>query len=840
MTRQFNWHRDLTYGANGSVTFKEGATNRVAVYEPIHNERGALRSERLHVRASKATAANGTVSFTSDPTRRADAIQLITYNAKGQKLTLDLGNGTQTRYSYDNKTFRLTHLFTTRRPAADFSGDCDSNTANNVRPLRPCGVQNLHYTYDPVGNITHIQDDAQQTVFFRNSRVEPSSDYIYDALYRLVEANGREQALGNIPPTLPEENWPQVPIPTDRTLRQYKQRYEYDSAGNFVAMHHVAGNGSWHRYYRTATDSNRLLQTRMHDNDWASADSSKDTHYRYDSHGSMLNLGAQPIDFDVRWDHRDMIKHLWLGGGGDSYYQYDSNKQRSRKFIQRVTANGSAGIQEERIYFGGFERYRRSNANGVVEEIESHHLIEGDHRVLLVDDVLVASSQAGPNGIAIDQVTNWRYQYSNHLGSVGLELDRQMRVISHEVFHPYGTLAFRMLNEAIKAPAKRYRYTGMERDEESGLSYHAARYYLPRLGRWTSCDPLGIRSSLNGLAYGRCNPLDFIDPTGLADYDWPSGASFISPSNRADRGTLAHKEVLPVIEGRINADGWFTADTEVRTLPGGSKTEDSWSPGEIDLRIWGSTQGNKIADLKPLAGFESASEQTANYALYDDTEFSSKRNDRPLTDYASDALNPVEVDNRTYLLSQNPSTPERVDYYRYDKVTPNYPIVEYKPVLPSQDPGSAEPQATAESAPEPSSDSESGSADIETAILMGVGAAVGFLANKGIEKHVSTELRTGVKAVTGVVITAAIHTVRTLGVRGTAVAAEYVATQAAEALVAAAPPVAAVLTAGAVGYGIGTIINSQLSEETQMTIGGTINETLENGWTNVKEFYFGK
>ena len=76
--------------------------------------------------------------------------------------------------------------------------------------------------------------------------------------------------------------------------------------------------------------------------------------------------------------------------------------------------------------------------------------------------------------------------------------------------------------------------------------------------------------------------------------------------------------------------------------------------------------------------------------------------------------------------------------------------------------------------------------------------------------------------------------------RGTAVAAEYVATQAAEALVAAAPPVAAVLTAGAVGYGIGTIINSQLSEETQMTIGGTINETLENGWTNVKEFYFGK
>jgi hypothetical protein len=34
-----------------------------------------------------------------------------------------------------------------------------------------CGLQNLHYTYDPAGNITHIRDDAQQTIYFRNTRV---------------------------------------------------------------------------------------------------------------------------------------------------------------------------------------------------------------------------------------------------------------------------------------------------------------------------------------------------------------------------------------------------------------------------------------------------------------------------------------------------------------------------------------------------------------------------------------------------------------------------------------------------------------------------------------------
>jgi hypothetical protein len=53
-------------------------------------------------------------------------------------------------------------------------------------------VQNLNYTYDPAGNITHIQDDAQQTIYFSNHRVESSNDYTYDAVYRLIEATGRE------------------------------------------------------------------------------------------------------------------------------------------------------------------------------------------------------------------------------------------------------------------------------------------------------------------------------------------------------------------------------------------------------------------------------------------------------------------------------------------------------------------------------------------------------------------------------------------------------------------------------------------------------------------------
>ncbi len=518
MTLLYNWHRDITFGANGAEQPTPGATNRVAVYKPEYNERGALVSEWLHVRATKATDESGRVSFSEDTERSRQVIKRITYNVKGQKLSMELGNDTTTRYTYDSETFRLVHLFT-RRDDDISKGDCASNTAGAPRPQRPCGVQNLHYTYDPVGNITHIHDDAQQTIYFRNGAVEPSNDYTYDALYRLIEANGREQAGVTDAPTIPEVNWPRGPIPSDTTLRRYTQRYEYDAVGNFIVMEHKADCGDWTRRYAYAFEdatqpaSNRLWQT------WTGSDRNNAVTCQYDTHGNMLNLGATPKEFYLQWDHRDMIRYINLGGGGEVWYQYDSGKRRSRKRIER---NGN-GI-EERIYLDGFERYRRWVAGRVIEEIESHHLFEGEQRVLLVDDVLVSESsqQLGPTGLPVEAQTLFRYQYSNHLGSACLELDHEAKIISYEEYHPYGTSAYRMMNETIKAPAKRYRYTGKERDEESGLYYHGARYYAAWLGRWVSGDPLGIVDGPNLYVYAKDRPTRLVDPTGLADAPAPA------------------------------------------------------------------------------------------------------------------------------------------------------------------------------------------------------------------------------------------------------------------------------------------------------------------------------
>jgi RHS repeat-associated protein len=107
-----------------------------------------------------------------------------------------------------------------------------------------------------------------------------------------------------------------------------------------------------------------------------------------------------------------------------------------------------------------------------------------------------------------------RYQCGNHLGSACLELDATGQVISYEEYYPYGNTSYQAVRSQVET-AKRYRYTGMERDEESGLNYHGARYYAPWMGRWVSSDPIGVAGGLNLYVYVLNNPVRLHDRLGM-------------------------------------------------------------------------------------------------------------------------------------------------------------------------------------------------------------------------------------------------------------------------------------------------------------------------------------
>ncbi|MCB0039619.1 MAG: VCBS repeat-containing protein, partial [Caldilinea sp.] len=194
-TRYDALNRPIQSVAPYSSLTRAGHPNKFNIIQPVFNEANLL--ERVDVWLERATEPSALLDPAAE-TPSPVGVANIDYDPKGQRLRIEYKNGATTHYRYDPDTFRLVHLYT-RRSAA-FTADCDNPApppSSIAAPEQPpagvaCGLQNLHYTYDPAGNITHIQDDAQQTIFFKNQIVEPSNDYTYDAVYRLIEATGRE------------------------------------------------------------------------------------------------------------------------------------------------------------------------------------------------------------------------------------------------------------------------------------------------------------------------------------------------------------------------------------------------------------------------------------------------------------------------------------------------------------------------------------------------------------------------------------------------------------------------------------------------------------------------
>jgi len=435
--------------------------------KPTYNEASLLEKVEARIRGASTWT-----TFVDD----------IDYDAKRQREKIVYGNGVVTEYSYDPLTFRLKRLKTTR-------------TSDNEL------LQDLRYTYDPVGNIVEISDLAQEELYHNSQLVEPVWKYEYDAIYRLIEATGREHSGQNSDIQQGVTGFPLLNAanPNDpQAMRNYAESFEYDAVDNIEKMIHTAqgSTGSWTRRYEIPMTSNRLLGTSLPGDDETEFSAT----YTYDEHGSMTSM---PHLDGIAWDFKDQKREVDTGGGGTVYFTYDAGGQRVRKVWEH------SGIVEERIYLGGFEVYRRHELGAVVLERETLHVMDDARRIAMLETKTVDTSD--PNLVVTSRL---RYQLGNHLGSAALELDDDGFVISYEEYHPYGTTAYHAVASGVEVSAKRYRYTGKERDEETGLNYHGARYYVPWLGRWTSADPAGLVDGANVYTYTRNNPSNHTDPSG--------------------------------------------------------------------------------------------------------------------------------------------------------------------------------------------------------------------------------------------------------------------------------------------------------------------------------------
>lgn len=480
-------------------------TMKPNVLQPSFNEASQL--DRMDVWLQQAAAPAALL----DPTTAGlHAIAAIDYNARGQRIDITLGNQTVTNYNYDPQTFRLINLVTARP---------------NTFPSNQQTVQDLAYNCDPVGNVTRIRDtaDTQDVIYFNNQRVAPTGDYTYDPLYRLIRATGREHlgqagsVLNAAQQVTNDDSFRMaLPQPGDgKAMGNYTEIYTYDPVGNFLTMAHQVSSGGWTRNYTytepsqitAAETSNRLSTTSLPGDPLGGPYTAT---YSHDADGNMTRMPHLAL---MVWDEDDRLRsttrqRVTSGTPVTTFCAYDAGGQRIRKTTDGQAAAGKTAVRQfERIYLGAVEIYRAFAADGrtVTLERETLHVMDGTRRVLTVE-TRTAGTDPGLSQLV-------RYQYTNHLESAALELDDKAQIISYEEYLPYGSTSYQAVGSATDTP-KRYRYTGKERDEESDLYYHGARYCAPWLGRWTACDPAGLADGVNLYRYAADDPVGMRDPNG--------------------------------------------------------------------------------------------------------------------------------------------------------------------------------------------------------------------------------------------------------------------------------------------------------------------------------------
>jgi RHS repeat-associated protein len=268
--------------------------------------------------------------------------------------------------------------------------------------------------------------------------------------------------------------------------------------GNIEQLQHQVNGSAVNRVFALAANSNRLATVTRGQTVYQ---------YTYDFNGNLIQEnGARHFE----WDYGDRMRVYRTQAGTaepsvHAHYLYDANGQRVKKLVRK-----QGGQVEVTVYIDGiFEHHVQGDT-----ENNTVHVMDNQSRIALV--------RVG-QPFADDTTPAVKYHLGDHLGSSNLVIDDAGSWVNREEHTPYGETSFGSFAR------KRYRFTGKERDEESGLYYHGARYYASWIGRWVSCDPKGMVDGTNLYAYVRGNPMGFIDPEGT-DANGAEGSSGVDPN----------------------------------------------------------------------------------------------------------------------------------------------------------------------------------------------------------------------------------------------------------------------------------------------------------------------
>jgi RHS repeat-associated protein len=402
-------------------------------------------------------------------------------NARVQRARINDSEGatssTTTTTTYDPQRLWLTRLRTVR--AADGAI-----------------LQDLQFGRDHVGNVIEIDDGAQQTQGFDSAQVSPECTYAHDPLYRLSSATGREKkGLGQAG---------LLPVPVEllahggaanTVRRRTTQSGVDDAAGNLTETVHVAGGSVvWRRRAQAAAGNSQVLAS-------SSGLTGEDiddpttwfSQYSHDRRGNMLVLPGEgaPNGMVATRDHRDHLESVAGNSTDSAQTTVDDGGQRIAKVVDK------GQFRHTTLTICGLEhttKHNMADSSPVLEEERGTlHIMDDHQRIALVETRTVTTTGTTTTVHGHAPAPMVRFQLGDQLASACVELDGSFGVLSYPALHPYGATAWRAEDGALEV-SKRYRFTGMERDEETGLKVHGQRYTCPWLGRRDRPDPIGVKA----------------------------------------------------------------------------------------------------------------------------------------------------------------------------------------------------------------------------------------------------------------------------------------------------------------------------------------------------------
>ena len=459
-----------------------------------------------------------------------------TYDTYDRPIHQIYGNYYSVNYAYDSVRSCLT----------------SKTTYNDSQSL-----QELQYSYDAVGNIIAIQQNADSVHWLGGQYMQ---EFQYDAQNRLRRADMISDYWGlysNYNLTYSPSGmigikscddmlwnyWHGYCSANDKIINHQVRSiydmendattfYQWDAAGRLQNIYiPCAGDIRHHRW----SESGQLAAT---------IDNEHCAFYTYDGNGNR----AYKLTGNTMLDQYNAGQQMFHAYFNDAVMYVNPYFTISRRNYTRHIFNGSQRIATEigttdlsnciDTTAAGMERL--ANARAYMQSLFAEPIeLRSDTGVTFVDidgeaydelqwqcfggdrlwqitiacdsDILLPILRRD-SGAADTRVSGKYFYHTDHLGSANW-VTKGDEAVQFIHYMPYGEMWY---NQRGSAYNERYKYTGKERDEETGNDYFGARYYAAYTPMWLSPDPLMDKyPNISPYAYCNWNPMKYVDPDGM-------------------------------------------------------------------------------------------------------------------------------------------------------------------------------------------------------------------------------------------------------------------------------------------------------------------------------------